>query len=224
MDWLKVASTCPVLSGVEPDRLEQVLNSVKYKIKRYKKGDIVASQGDEVKSLLILLTGSVRGEMTDYSGRMIKIEDIYAPKPIAGAFLFGNHNRYPVDIHTNEDCTMLLIYREDFLRLLHDCPAIQVNYLNLISTKAQFLSNKIQFLSFKNLRGKIAHYLLNLNADDDGYLHIPESQQALSELFGVARPSVARGFKQYEDEGVLEVKNRKVMILKPAVLTQYLLE
>jgi DNA-binding transcriptional regulator YhcF (GntR family) len=72
------------------------------------------------------------------------------------------------------------------------------------------------------LKGKIAHYLLNLEADSEGFLRIPESQKALSELFGVARPSVARGFKQLEEEGILGLKNRQVTILKPEKLLAYL--
>jgi hypothetical protein len=31
----------------------------------------------------------VKGEMTDYNGKTIKIEDIEAPRPLAVAFLFG---------------------------------------------------------------------------------------------------------------------------------------
>ena len=51
--------------------------------------------GDPVANLLIVLSGSVRGEMIDYSGKTVKIEDIEAPKPLAAAFLFGKENRFP---------------------------------------------------------------------------------------------------------------------------------
>jgi DNA-binding transcriptional regulator YhcF (GntR family) len=39
------------------------------------------------------------------------------------------------------------------------------------------------------------------------------SQQELADLFGVARPSVARGFASMEKEGIIEMKNRRVKIL-----------
>lgn len=51
---------------------------------------------------MILLKGSVRGEMIDYSGRLIKVEDIIAPRAIAPLFLFGADNRYPVEVTANE--------------------------------------------------------------------------------------------------------------------------
>jgi len=173
---------------------------------------------------MILLEGSVRGEMTDFSGRMIKIEDIQAPKPIAGAFLFGSQNLYPVDIIANEHSVILKIFKDQFLKLLQLCPAVQLNYLNLISSKAQFLSNKIKFLSFKTLKGKITHYILQLKGNKDGLVIIPQTQQAMADLFGAARPSVARAFGQMEIEGVLELNNRQIKVTDRNKLLAYLKE
>ena len=219
-----MASACPVLHNVDNDKLKAAMSQLHFQLKKYDTNDIVAHQGNTVHSLMILLSGSVRGEMTDYSGKMIKIEDIHAPKPIAAAFVFGKKNEFPVGIIANEPSQILHIFKDDFLKLLQLCPGVQINYLNLISSKAQFLTHKIQFLSLKSLKGKIAHYLLNLESDSTGNLKVPESQKALSELFGVARPSVARGFKQLEDEGVLDIKNRIVEIKDHDTLVSYLKE
>ncbi|MCK5821973.1 MAG: Crp/Fnr family transcriptional regulator [Bacteroidales bacterium] len=224
MDWINNAVACPVLKGVDPQRLREVFTDVHFQVKKYQQEDVIAQQGDEVNCLMILLKGSVRGEMTDYSGRMIKIEDIQAPKPIAGAFLFGRQNVYPVDIIANESSVILKIFRDQFLKLLQLCPTVQLNYLNLISTKAQFLSNKIKFLSFKTLKGKIAHYILQLEIDEDGYMLLPQTQQAMADLFGAARPSVARAFGQMEAEGVLELSNRRVKVFNRDNLLAYFKE
>jgi len=39
-------------------------------LRMFRKGDILARQGDVCNRLMILLKGSVRGEMIDYSGRL----------------------------------------------------------------------------------------------------------------------------------------------------------
>ena len=221
-DWIEKATECPVLKGIDKERFAEVIKEFRFQIKKFGKNDLIASQGEMVGHLIILIQGSVRGEMTDYSGRMIKIEDIQAPKPVASAFLFGSNNYFPVDILANEPVVLLMIPREEFLGIMRVCPPIQVNYLNLVSSKAQFLSRKIQFLSLKTIRGKIAHYLLGLEKDAQGVISIPVSQQSLAELFGVARPSVARGFKSFEDDGILAIKNRKVQVIKPDALVDLL--
>ncbi|MBT3242031.1 MAG: Crp/Fnr family transcriptional regulator [Bacteroidetes bacterium] len=222
MKWLSKAGACPVLHGISHDRLIEVFGIVEYQVKRYKKDELLAIQGDEVKGLNILLTGSVRAEMTDFSGRMIKIEDISAPKPLAGAFVFGDDNYFPVDVLANEDVVVLIIYKDQFLKLLHYCPQAQINYLNLISKKTQFLTRKLKFLSFKTLKGKLAHYLLQQNQKNSGSIQIPISQQAMAELFGAARPSIARVFSQLEDEDILRIKNRQVTIMDQEKLIAYL--
>ena len=224
MDWIEKAKECPVLNGLDNSELLRVFGQVNFQLKSFKQDDIIAFQGDEVKSLMILLTGSVRGEMTDFYGRLIKIEDIQAPRPLAGAFIFGKENKYPVEVIANERVKMLVIYRYEFLKLLTISPVIQKNYLDLVSTKAQFLSRKIKFLSFKTIKGKMAHYLLQLQPQADGKLRFPVTQQALANLFGVARPSVARALKEMEDEGVLSSKNKMVEISDKDKLMEYLQE
>jgi len=213
MNWLDKAKDCPVLKGLDSEELEQILDKVNFQIKSYRKDDIVSIQGEEVSFLMILLEGSVRGEMTDFSGRLIRIEDIHAPRPLASAFVFGKENHYPVDVIANEDVRALVIYKDELLKLLTISPVIQKNYLDLISTKAQFLSRKIKFLSFKTIKGKIAHYILQIKPGPDGSLRFPATQQSMASLFGVARPSVARAIREMEDEGIIRTKSKLVEIL-----------
>ena len=61
-------------------------------------GSIISQSGEQVNSLVVIVEGVVKGEMVDYSGRVIKIEDIPAPGALAPAFMFGNRNRFPVNV------------------------------------------------------------------------------------------------------------------------------
>jgi CRP-like cAMP-binding protein len=224
MHWIDKAAQCPILKGVPQETLEALFSKLQFQVKSYQTDEVLASQGDEVNRLLILLEGSARGEMVDYSGHIIKIEDVAAPKPLAGAFLFGNENRFPVDVLANEPVKVLVIYREEFLKLLRLNETVQMNYLNLVGSKAQFLTKKIKFLSFKTIKGKIAHYLIDLKQDENGYIRIPANQQELADLFGVARPSVARALGDLEDEGLISAQCKMVKILDRNALLKYLNE
>jgi CRP/FNR family transcriptional regulator, dissimilatory nitrate respiration regulator len=224
MDWIEKASMCPILRGVSADDLLALFEKLQFQIKSYRKDEVLAIQGEDVNRLMILLQGSARGEMTDFAGHVIKIEDVAAPKPLAGAFLFGHENRFPVDVLANEPVKVLVIYRDEFLKLLRLNETIQMNYLNLVGSKAQFLSRKIKFLSFKSIKGKIVHYLMGLKQDADGLICMPASQQELADLFGVARPSVARALGELEQEGLIIAKNRIVRILDKPGLLKYLNE
>lgn len=92
----------PLFNGIAPNVLTEDLREINFHTRFYRKGEILAHQGDVCNRLVILIKGSVRGEMIDDSGRLIKVEDIAAPRAIAPLFLFGNENRYPVEVTANE--------------------------------------------------------------------------------------------------------------------------
>lgn len=76
----------PLFRGITPEKLSANLEEISFHTRSYKKGEILARQGDVCNRLVILTKGSVRGEMIDYSGRLIKVEDIAAPSSDCPAF------------------------------------------------------------------------------------------------------------------------------------------
>ena len=61
----------PLFRGITPERLFADLEEISFHTRSYKKGEILAQQGAVCNRLVILTKGSVRGEMIDYSGRLI---------------------------------------------------------------------------------------------------------------------------------------------------------
>ncbi len=189
-------------------------------MKSYSKDEIVVVAGEPVMNLLIIMSGMVRGEMIDFSGKTIKIEDIEAPKPLATAFLFGKENKFPVTVTANNDVKIMVIPVTEFLKLLQLNTVILKNYLNSISSRAQFLSQKLHFLSFKTIRGKIAHFLLQQAGEKFHSVELKNTQQQLADLFGVTRPSLARVFGEMQREKLIRITNKTVTLLDKQALNE----
>ena len=205
---------CILFRGLTEEQIIDIFLAINYKEKSYKKDDIIANSEDECRNLLIVIDGSVKGEMVDFSGKTIKIEDIESPRALAPAFLFGKNNRYPVTIVANNNAVILSISKEGFVEMLMSNKRILTNYLNSISNRAQFLSNKIRFLSFQTIKGKIAHYLLQLRQKlKTDEFTIPKSQSELSELFGVARPSLGRAMRELDRDGLVKAEGKQIKII-----------
>lgn len=214
---------CPLFKGLDSSDISVQLSGASASIRTYNKGSLIALSGEEVFHLQIVLEGSVKGEMMDYAGKVIKIEDIVPPRPLAPAFLFGKQNRYPVNITAGGSVKILSIPREKFLELLQNSKIILVNFVDIVSSRGQFLSNKIKFLSFSTIKGKLAQYLLDQSAKTGSQkFPIPHSQLQLSELFGVARPSIGRAMSELNQEGIIRTEGRLISIMDPAGLTQLL--
>lgn len=215
---------CPVFKGISEDELRKLLSKVHFQVKKFSKGEVVAVSGEKVNNLFIVLDGCVRGEMIDYSGKTIKIEDVEAPLPLATAFLFGKGNKFPVTVTANSDVKILSLPVPEFLRLLQLNTQILINYLNNISSRTQFLTQKLQFLNFKTIREKVAHFLLTLADDKYHSVELSHTQQQLAELFGVTRPSLARVLGEMQLEGLIKIERKTVTLTDKEKLNHLLRE
>jgi CRP-like cAMP-binding protein len=212
MDYSSL-SYAPLFSGLKFDDIIKILETVPHKVRKFHSGTMIAQSGEVINSLIIVVSGTVKGEMVDYAGRVIKIEDIPAPGALASAFLFGNKNRFPVNVVTISDGELLLIEKKDFLALMMKNDIILKNFLDMISNRSQFLSEKIKFLNFKTIKGKLAHFILQKSGATGSLVLMEMTQNDLADLFGVARPSVARAIGEMEEEGLVEAKGKKIRIL-----------
>jgi CRP-like cAMP-binding protein len=219
---LTALSKTNIFSGISVGELEQLIKGKPFRLKEYGRDEIIAYGQDVCNDLLILVGGSVRGEMNDFSDKRLIIEDIHAPKPLAAAFVFGRENRFPVDIIANERATVLVIPRDVLIFLLQNSKTVLKNYLNAISSRTQFLSGKIRFLSFKTIREKMASYILTHTRIDQHKLILTQSQSELADFFGVTRPSLARTLTEMEGEGVLRRERREITILSREKLNKLL--
>jgi CRP-like cAMP-binding protein len=208
-----VLGKSPLFKGLVDTEIESLINSVNYRVRFYPAGSVAALAGEEIASVMIVLSGSMKGEMTDLAGRTIKIEDVSPPQALASAFIFGAGAQYPVNVIANIDSELLIIGKADYLTLMANDRRILSNYLTVVCTKALFLSGKLRFLSFHTIKGKYAHYLSSLPGAASGRVQIDRTQQELSEFFGVTRPSLARAIGEMEKDGLISVERREVRIL-----------
>lgn len=211
----------PLFRGITPERLFADLEEISFHTRSYKKGEILAQQGAVCNRLVILTKGSVRGEMIDYSGRLIKVEDIAAPRAIAPLFLLGEENRYPVEVTANEPTEVIELPKSSVLSLFRKNEQFLENYMNLSANYARTLSDKLFFMSFKTIRQKLASYLLRLyKQQQQTHITLDRSQQELSDYFGVSRPSLARELAHMQEDGLLIADRKHITILQKEQLVR----
>jgi CRP/FNR family transcriptional regulator, dissimilatory nitrate respiration regulator len=212
MDYNQL-SDAPLFKGVSTADVESILSAVPFRIRKFKMGALISQSGEPVNSLMIVTSGAVKGEMVDDAGRLIKIEDIPAPGALATAFIFGNRNRFPVNVIAMSDGEIISIEKPDFLKLLMSNDIILVNFLNMISNRSQFLSEKIKFLNFKTIKGKLAQFILQRADNGKSSIILDITQNDLADFFGVARPSVSRALGELEQDGFIEATGKNIKIL-----------
>ncbi|MBP1675854.1 MAG: transcriptional regulator, Crp/Fnr family [Bacteroidetes bacterium] len=197
-------------------------DDLKYTIKNYGKNILIFRQGDLCDALNILVSGSVKTEMITENGNLLGIEIISAPRPLAPAFIFSDNNRFPVDVTTLEECEILRIPKDEVLRLMSVQPDFMRQFLTHNANRTQFLTNRLQLLSIKTIKGKIAHFLLEQTSLQGNPFVIKRNQTELADFFGVARPSLARSLSEMIEDNIIEVNKKEYRILNSKKLRDLL--
>mgnify|MGYP006278526811 CR=1 FL=1 len=212
------------LKGLTEREVEEILENTRFHLKKYRQGDYIAFSGQSSESLNIITHGSVKGEMVDFRGNVVKVEDIFAPDAFAPAFLFASDNTLLIDVVANTDVEVMFIFKEDLLKLFQQNQQVLQNYMRIISDKFVLMTNKMKFLSLKTIKGKIAHYLLSREKRkaQNKQLRFHKSQEQLAEYFGVTRPSLSRELKSMEKAGIIALERKDIRILDKESLKQFL--
>ncbi len=215
-------SKAHIFMGMSEEKIISFFKTSNYRITKYVKGNTIAFRGDLYTEFMVLIEGVVIGEMVDPNGNAIEVEVIKAPRPLAPAILFGKNNKLPVDIIASENSTILFIPKSSVIRLLQSDITILQHYLDIISNRAQFLSQRLRLMSLKTIKEKFTYYILNHPVNKHNELIINKNHQKLSEYFGVTRPALSRVISELEKDKIITFKQKKIKIINRIKLNNIL--
>ena len=90
------------------------------------------------------------------------------------------------------------------------------------SNRAQFLTERLKFLSTKTIKGKLAQYILARAVGTDFTLNM--SQTNLAEYFGVARPSLSRSLSEMVNDEIISLKGKNGKVLNLMKLKELIVQ
>lgn len=202
---------CAICRDKSPEQIAEINCAIDHTIKKYKKGEYIAYQGDRVSCLYMLTQGKVKTEMISASGLTLSVEELSAPYPLAAAFIFSDNNRFPVEVVALEECEVILISKASLERQMAKCPGFLRGFMAFIANRVQFLSDRLKIFSQKGIKAKIAYYILQY--DKNGSFELGRSIASLAEYFGVERPSLSRALSEMARDGIIEYESGKGKIL-----------
>ncbi|MDA3882149.1 MAG: Crp/Fnr family transcriptional regulator [Bacteroidales bacterium] len=207
--------------GLSHQEVGAVVKSVHHQVRNFSKGEVVVHEGDTCDNLIFLLSGVVRTEFMSSEGQVFVVEQLEAPATLFPASLFSSERIIPVSVHADTDCRALYLPRESIREVLSKTPVVMTNFLRVLSNRLQFLTTKMKMFQFLTLRGKFIRHILELHhVQQSDELILQHSQQELAEIFGVARPSLARVIRELHNEELLYAKGKKIKIIDKQKLQQ----
>lgn len=195
--------------GVDQSMLKQVTIASK----KYTKGLTVHAQGNTCNTLDIVQSGRLVAYALSQNGSETVVFEFEQNSIIGANLLFGNTNRYPMNIYCTKDCELLHIEKRDVELLLHDYQ-FAMNFIKSISLNSQGMNKKIAMYTQKTLRENLLDYFDALSAAQNSKtITLPISKKQLADYFGVQRPSLFRELKRMKDEKLIRIDNKQIRIL-----------
>lgn len=190
----------PLFKGGNKDVIEKIMHDFPSRYVHYKKGDIIAMQGNACCSLYILCEGSVYAKMISEEGKEFTLDTLSAPDVLASSFIFSSEGIFPITILANSNCSLWIVNRDSILRIIEEDSLVLRNYLTVISDHSMFLSKRLNEFALQTLSSRILSYI-----EQNGII---QNLQEAAFILGVARPSLSRSILQLVNQGVLKKENR----------------
>ncbi len=207
-----------LFAGLEESDFPEIVSCLHAKVKMYPKGSILLLVGENIKHIGIVLSGNVEISRQDYSGNRLIINLLEYPAIFGEAFVCAGAKTSPVTITALTNVKIMLI---DFKRIINNSPNINKfhmvlisNMLSMLADKNLVLNNRIELISKKTTRAKLASYLLQATgADLECNILIPYNRNQLAEYLGVNRSAMSKELCAMRAEGILDFRKNNFEIL-----------
>ena len=107
IDILQVLTQCPLFKGVSENEVIEMMHTVSYRIKQFKKGDIFATVGTPCTHSNVVISGEMAAIVTGPSGRVVRISTYEKGTFLSPSLLFADNNTYLITIEVTEDTRVL---------------------------------------------------------------------------------------------------------------------
>jgi len=200
-----------------PDEALQNL-AQKLKPRQFNKNHTLIYEEDTNRDVYIIRSGSVK-VFSEQDDKEI-IFNFFFPGETVGEFeaLYPGHSRI-ASVQAMEKVHAWVLAKEDFISLTEQYPSVMRRAYTQIVDHLRVLNRKVVYLSCMDVRRKTANLLMdlffNMGTKEDGqiYIRYKLTHHVLANMIGVTRESLSKVMKEFQDEGLIVIKQKTIYIL-----------
>ena len=184
-----------------------------------KKGSILFAPGDATKGFYAMLEGAVRLYRVSSKGKEITQRIVGAGSTFAEASIFMDI--YNCFAEALKDSTVCLIRKDAFLQLIQRNSRFANTWIRVLSFEIVHLCHRVEELSLKSPKERIASYLLLLSEiQKSPAVKLPVHRKSIATLLGMTHETFYRTTKSLENDMLLRFDKDRVEILNCSLLEE----
>jgi cAMP-binding proteins - catabolite gene activator and regulatory subunit of cAMP-dependent protein kinases len=227
IDAARLGSTIPFFREVDSDVLESL---VPYLAERtFKKGTVIFFEGDEGDDVYFIRSGAVQIYTFDGTKKVI-LAYLRDGEYFGEMAMIKPGARRSASAEAAQLTKVYALKRSAFERLIMEHPRLALYILDDTMERLRRANQQIYDLTFLNVRTRILKRLLRL-AQENG-TETPEglligmkvTHQQMAEMVGAVRETVTKVFNELQEEGIIVVRQKMILLPNPDLLVQRLQE
>ena len=227
-EFIGLLSKCALFKNVKEEDLGSLLSCLNSYTKNYKDEEYIFFAGNEINYVGVILSGSAEIIKENLAGSR-HIMAFLGPAHIFAEGIVCTPKRIsPVTLRVKEDSKILFIPYERIIKSCGNTCNFHVqliqNMMMILGQKNFNLNSKIELLTLKGMREKIAAYLLTESKNSNSLsFQIVPNRNELAEYLNVSRTSMCRELARMKELNILDYYQNSFKILDVEALKECLM-
>ncbi|WP_068634587.1 cAMP-activated global transcriptional regulator CRP [Oleiphilus sp. HI0043] len=185
--------------------------------RKYPSKSTIIYAGDKSDSLFYIIKGSVTVIIEDDDGREMIMAYLNAGDFFGEMGLFDNLDSRSAWVKAKTECEVAEISYNKFREISSQDSRILYFIGEQMASRLRQTTRKVGDLAFLDVTGRVARTLLDLCKEPDAMTHpdgmqIKITRQEIGRIVGCSREMVGRVLKTLEDQGLVQVKGKTMVV------------
>lgn len=185
--------------------------------RRYPAKSTLIYAGDKSDSLYYIIKGSVTVLIEDDEGREMIVAYLNNGDFFGEMGLFDEQDSRSAWVRAKTECEVAEISYSKFQELTEEHPEFLYALGSQMARRLRNTTRKVGDLAFLDVTGRVARTLLDLCREPDAMTHpdgmqIKITRQEIGRIVGCSREMVGRVLKTLEDQGLVSVKGKTMVV------------
>jgi CRP-like cAMP-binding protein len=217
MDRRDILGALPVFSGLSERDWEKIGGL--FSERHYHKDDYIFLEGEAPEALYVIKTGKVKILRHSRDGKDVVLR-VCGQGQLLGTVATFDGAGYPGTAQAIEDCSVLVIARNDCLTLVNRYPVFALAVIADLGVRLRSSAEQIRSLAVERVEQRIARTLLKLgensgfDTDEGRVIELPLTRQDVADMTGTTVETAIRVMSKFRRNDLIRTRRGKVILLE----------
>lgn len=212
----------PLFQGLCQEDFTNILDKVKLHFTKHKAGETLVESGTPCDRLVFLLKGEISTITTSRNETFTFVEQMEAPYVIEPYSLLGMNVSYTSSYTARTEVDTITISKAFVLTHLLKYDIFRLNYMNLISNRAQNLYARLWEEAPRSLEEKIISFILIHTEKCQGEKILKVKMDDLARCLDDTRLNVSKALNSLQEQNLLSLHRKEIQIPNAEALAKSL--